>query len=64
MDRKPIGWEFRDRVRYKGDVGASLDVDGGHIAQPPRCGEKDPFALYVNTDGSAWVKSYQGRDEA
>ena len=58
----------------------SLDVDGGHLAQPPRSGEKDAFALHVSIDGSGrkilrretcagWggftvMQSYQGRDEA
>ena len=52
-DKKPIRWECRDRVRYIIVVRVSLDVDGGHLAQPPRSGEKDPFALYLFTDGSA-----------
>ena len=60
-DRKPIGRECRDRVRYNNNLRDTLKVDGGHLAQPPRSGEKDPFALYVFTDGlirgSVWKES-------
>ena len=52
-DRKPIGWECRDRIGYNNEMRAFLQMDDDHFAQRSRHSENGPCALYVLIDGSA-----------